>query len=96
MWIEGDGEEEGDERMERWRERETRPPGTDVVRQAMRQRASEPPALGLGTAWGGSERRWSKKHQIWTEQQLKAFRRGRQGWARTRHICADIFQQVDV
>ena len=39
MWIVGDGEEEGDERMERWRERETRPPGTDVIRQAMRQRA---------------------------------------------------------
>ena len=63
MWIVGDGDEEAHECTERWCERETRPPGTDVVRQAMRQRASEPPALGLGTARGGSQRRWSKKNQ---------------------------------
>ena len=65
MWIVGDGEEEAHDSMERWCEREMRPPGTNVVRQAMRQRASEPPALGLGTARGGSERRWSKKCQRW-------------------------------
>ena len=56
MWIVGDGEEEAHECTERWRERETRPPGTDVLRQAMRQRAYEPPALGLGTARGEAPR----------------------------------------
>ena len=56
MWIVGDGEEDVRDCIGRSIRKETRPPGTDVVRQAMQQRAYEPPALGLGTARGEAPR----------------------------------------